>query len=521
MRKFSSALIIIALLSQVKAQIWQPDMRITASDSNSYFSYPCQWAIAADYRGWVHIVWYDHFDEPLNSMNIYYIRSTDNGVSFGPITLLADYGNFAGCPAIVTDNFGRLHVVFYRVQSNGIDVDIIYKQSTDGGSTWGIDKILGVAHGDFGMPLSLATNLRDGVFVIYSDWTGPYFDSYDCWFIRSTDGGSTWATPVKLTNSALVDVVGSIAADTLNRLHIVYVDHRTGVRQLYYRRSTNMGQSFEPEVSLTTRYSNKFFTSVYTDRGDNVHVVWEDSSSNTNNWEIYYLHSTNGGVSWSQEIRLTSDMGKSTEPNLTVDCANRVYVVWADNRNDPQFDIYFKESKDGGFTWSHDTCLVPDYVGHTPEHPIAYPNIISSPLDTSLHLAWSDKRDGNFEIYYKRRLSAGEIWEKNNKMPPIMRLQAFPNPFTSHATICFDIMQNSENQGYGNTIKPLTLSIKIYDAGGRLIRQFNKLSSNPLHGAIEWFGDDDFGSKLPAGVYFVKLDNDSNSVAQKLILLKQ
>ncbi len=51
-----------------------------------------------------------------------------------------------------------------------------------------------------------------------------------------------------------------------------------------------------------------------------IHVFWHDNRFS--NWEIMHKLSTDGGISWSPDIRLTNDPGASTGPNVYVDGSN-------------------------------------------------------------------------------------------------------------------------------------------------------------------------------------------------------
>lgn len=227
-------------MTLASGQEWGPDTRLTINDSLSYFGYPTFWGIAADPRGWVHVVWDDQRD-PQWCTEVYYKRSTDNGATWGPDTSLTTNSNYwQEAPCIVADRSGRLHVVyteFYYLGSMFYPI-VHYKRSTDGGNTWSSQVNLIQVAGDFAGHTSLASDLNNGVYVLFANQTGPSMYHLDNYFIGSTDGGRTWGTTKRLTYSQSA-LWGSVAGDTLGRVHICYPDGRSGARQLYYRRSTN------------------------------------------------------------------------------------------------------------------------------------------------------------------------------------------------------------------------------------------------------------------------------------------
>jgi hypothetical protein len=64
---------------------------------------------------------------------------------------------------------------------------------------------------------------------------------------------------------------------------------------------------------------------------------------------------------------------------------------------------------------------------------------------------------------------------------------------------------------------PAIASLRIYDASGRIVRQFG-----PMEGEkdVWWEGSDDDGRHLPSGVYLARLCAGQKSLSQKLILVR-
>lgn len=81
-----------------------------------------------------------------------------------------------------------------------------------------------------------------------------------------------------------------------------------------------------------------------------------------------------------------------------------------------------------------------------------------------------------------------------------------PNPFSEKINIRYNI--------HGSQFMIQNVSLRIYDATGKLVKSFYPESN------IVWFGDDERGHKLPAGIYFVYLSTDKQSYIQKVIKLK-
>ncbi len=104
-----------------------------------------------------------------------------------------------------------------------------------------------------------------------------------------------------------------------------------------------------------------------------------------------------------------------------------------------------------------------------------------------------------------------------------VEIEVYPNPFRNHLTIKFKIRNpkpetNPKSQILNKNVGQ-GVSLTIYDAVGRLVRQFNHLAIQPFNNIV-WDGKDDSGNPLIPGVYFLILDEENNKTMKKIILLK-
>lgn len=114
-------------------------------------------------------------------------------------------------------------------------------------------------------------------------------------------------------------------------------------------------------------------------------------------WEIYYRRSSDRGSTWGPDTRLTTAPLPSARPSIAA-AASELHVVWFDFR-DGNAEIYYKRSGDGGASWEPDTRLT--FATGDSQHPTV------SATDDAVHVLWFDDRDGNAEIYYKRKKGGG------------------------------------------------------------------------------------------------------------------
>lgn len=439
---------------------WEPDQRLTFTDSMLTTSQNYARSIAAA-GDYVHVVWWDKRD---GNYEIYYKRSTDGGTTWEADIRLTNNVAPSYIPSIaVVDS--NVHVVWYDVRSG--DDEIYYKHSSNGGTTWGSDIRLTNAPESSNAP-SLAVN-NSLIHVTWCDWRDGDAEIY---YKRSTDNGISWGPDIRLTNSAGNSAIPSVATSDSN-VYVVWVDDRDAgsfEEEIYFKYSTDNGVNWSSDIRLTNNAGRSAYPTlgVY---GSNIHVVWEDWRDGVSQ-EVYYKRSTNAGSTWSSDIRLSDFPDASNLPSIAVSGIN-VHVVWYDSRDGNQ-EIYYKVSTDNGASWGPDTRLT-NALGIS-----YYPSIAIS--GSNVHVVWSDARDDpRYEVYYKRNPTGniGIVEKANVKCEKSkVDLEATPNPFTYHTTI----------PGYKSE------KFVVYDITGNVV---NYCSGNQI------------GIGLPAGIYFVMPEDRS------------
>jgi len=138
--------------------------------------------------------------------------------------------------------------------------------------------------------------------------------------------------------------------------------------------------------------------------GGQAHVVWYQVADS--NWEVFYNHSTDGGLTWAAEERLTNDDPvtpyNSYDPAVAV-ADGTVHVVWADDRNGA-FQLFHRRRGMEGTDWTPPVALTP----YLPDGGAWHPDLVTT--EEGLQLVWEDYRDGNAEIYTMESTDGGLSW---------------------------------------------------------------------------------------------------------------
>jgi hypothetical protein len=97
------------------------------------------------------------------------------------------------------------------------------------------------------------------------------------------------------------------------------------------------------DISNNTDYS--YTPQVAVDAAGNIYVVWEDETANNSN--ILFSRSTDGGATFSAPRNVSNSSGSSFNPRISVDAQGGINLVWVSD--DPgNNDIFFSRSTDRG-----------------------------------------------------------------------------------------------------------------------------------------------------------------------------
>ena len=384
MKTFFTILTALTIFIPALAQ-WEDDVRLTITSDTSFSCWSPGHCIATN-GDTVHIVWYEKIGD---SWEIFYKRSTDNGMNWEPNTQLTHAEEFSKNPGISVT--GSLVYVVWDETFEG-NRDIFFMRSLNGGNNWSEPiRLTG------GFQSSRHPKIASSGNIVHVAWHSydAGEDIYGIHYIRSTDGGLNWGNDIWLTPYQTFAYNASLATSGTS-VHIAWNNSSDDgiTQQIFYIKSSDDGITWGPEIQLTfdTPYKNLPCIAA---SGNTVNIVW------MNIWEgnrgIYYKGSMDGGESWGEDIWVTDDDMDPSCPSLAL--ANSVlHVVWQEYQ-DGFFEIYYNCSTDGGETWIKDIWLN-DYSSSS-----YYPQIAVS--DSVIHVIWSDYRDDNYEIYYKRNPTAG------------------------------------------------------------------------------------------------------------------
>ena len=303
-------------------------------------------------------------------------------------------------PSIAVDSAGCVHVFWYNDDPG--NEEIFYKRSTDGGTTWSGRTRITSNSGNSYLP-SAAADSANKIHLVWQD-SSPGND--EILYKSSTDGGVTWSSLTRLTWSTGCTIDPVVAADSGTGIHVVYSDYKSSKRDIYYKRSTDSGSTWSAITRLCWTFSNSDKPSIAIDSSGGIHVVWEDYSPM--NYDVYYKRSTDGGTTWSTLNRLTWNTGESQAPVICADSGSGIHVVWYDN-TPGNYEIFYKRSTDYGASWSGTSR----YTWNTGWSNYS---VIAAGPSGGIHILWSDDTPSNIELYYRNSTDGGTTWSGLNRV---------------------------------------------------------------------------------------------------------
>jgi N,N-dimethylformamidase beta subunit-like, C-terminal len=186
-----------------------------------------------------------------------------------------------------------------------------------------------------------------------------------------------------------------------NYVYVMWIDDSSGNRDIYFKRSTNSGLSFNRTINLSN-ISGGSLDPQMAISGSNVYVVWEHTPGN--NGEIYFARSSNYGANFSKSVNIGNNSGFNGLPEIAASKTN-VYVVW----HDASHGLILRRSTDNGSTFEKAVPLSKNILSFDP-----YIATVSG--TNNVYIVWLTPSDSNqsatYNVNFRRSVDGGATFEK-------------------------------------------------------------------------------------------------------------
>lgn len=349
--------------------------------------------------------------------------STNSGNSFTDMGALPDSpGGDAGDPVLAANQAtGRIY--FATLEFNNLANIQVFRSDTGGQSfTAPVNATPAMPGGSQQDKEWMAVDNFPGTCQgnVYLGWRQFGGTAEGMQFTRSTDHGATWG-PSGGLDIAVGSGQGAYVA--VGPDHSVYYFWLGTGNVINMRKSTDCGVTFGPPVLVTDILSpgtngdlglnggfrsNTFPHAAVHPVTGAIFVVFNDDPAGTDESDVYYVSSTDGGATWSPRVRLHTDATTTDQFFPTIAFTpngNNVMVSWYDRRNDAAnlgMQRYGRVGKAPAGTLSLNAEFVlsaffPVAIGQDPAINTVYMGDYDqiAATNTSFFPVWGDNRDGN------------------------------------------------------------------------------------------------------------------------------
>lgn len=204
----------------------------------------------------------------------------------------------------------------------------------------------------------------DTVYLVWrSDRLVPYGGQSTIYFDKSTDGGNTWGTDVRITDSDSAAIMPALALGNDGTIYVSWTDFRHITRQIYFAKSMDGGTTFTPGVHVQPATPDKQqFSSIAVNDSGYIFIAYEDfKNMPTTAIDIYCSRSTDGGNSFEEAVRVDDCPDSVDQWNPDIKAVNNnVYILWRDFREDTtrlRATLHFSRSITSGNIFSPSILL--------------------------------------------------------------------------------------------------------------------------------------------------------------------
>ncbi len=246
---------------------------------------------------------------------------------------------------------------------------------------------------------------KDSIWVTASGRIYATWDEANVMFVTwSDDGGSTWASFVDPDDSPGGVLGGIIETNATGTVYVTWWDFASS--NIYFDYSTDGGTTWHTDKRVNEQPVSSGFPKYplpamnVDQKSGAIYITWADTRNG--NSDIFISASTDGGITWSANKRINDDTGSAIQymPDLAIDSKGTVHAAWEDERTGA-WNIFYSNSTDGGQTWSTNVKVSSADTPATYTRPGDYFAIEAGPNDY-VYVVWTDGRGADFDIYYAR-----------------------------------------------------------------------------------------------------------------------
>ena len=262
-----------------------------------------------------------------NSSGIYqaYLIKSKKKAKFKKPRNIITHNGGAFSPRIALDSNEAVNITWG--DTLGSTQRVMFIRSTDQGETFTTPLNVSRSSGDAFEP-EIAVDSNGAINIAWED-SGPGVKSI--MFSRSIDEGKTFSTPLKVSKGEGAATEAHIASDSAGRLSVVWVQESGEEKQAYYSRSTDGGQTFSDPINLSDKAGASISKPLIATFQDTVYVAYQNEVKG--DLQVYLKKSTDAGASFADAVQVSNadnSKGRAHSAAMVVDSRGLLHIVWID-----------------------------------------------------------------------------------------------------------------------------------------------------------------------------------------------
>jgi hypothetical protein len=349
----------------------------------------------------VYVVWTDN---TTGNGDIYFKRSVDNGTSFGSTeNLVLDGTQNVGTNGTGTSYYPQISAVGNNIyvawtETTTGNNEIFFRHSNDTGVTFGrareLSKTISV-DGEYAL-FPLISAVGSNVYVV---WQDKVSGNYEIFLRESNDGGEKFSGIKNLSRNNTGDSISPRIESSGNNVYVVWTDQEAGKSEIFLRTSNDNAAKFGGVKNVSWSNGDSFDPKIALAGNSSVYVLWEDSSFRGFTFDLIFRASDNAANTFQDKVNIGRFVGEIADHGEIVSSNNSVFVVWSESPRynyPPTYDIFLQASRDNGMSFDDAINL------STGQGSSIKPKIAVSEENKIAYVVWSEVYNGNSEINFMK-----------------------------------------------------------------------------------------------------------------------
>jgi len=376
--------------------------------------------LAFDASGYMYLVWQDYRDS--SDAKIYAQKYDPDGNQQWSDDQRLGSANRQILPDVETDSAGSLYACWNDDSGGNQDTYIDKRLPSDGSPdpAWGGElKVNTLADSADQNHSRIAISEPGGSILTNVVWQDDRDGAWDIYFQQYDQSKTAMLSPEMRVNtnpiaSGTDQYAPALAAGNDHNLFVAWSDNRTGYLGVYGAKisSTTTSRIWERQMNETTTTTDQYSPTLDVGADDNIYVAWTDERNGDK--DVYaQKFDQAGNPVWTDDLRLNTDssLKNQYEPSLAVNSANEVYVAWTDKRNGNR-DVYaHKYDSAGNPLWPKELRVSISSTTAAEYNP----DVTINPADDKAYVTWQSDENGNLDIY----AAPMEVYGSSSTIPDV------------------------------------------------------------------------------------------------------